>query len=859
MRPSRTSTRPPTPSTTIDSRLPHLVPSIHDSSVDQQSLSSETDSTSPSAVSVTSSSTTNSTASRGRRRLHASAIKPRPSAPHPSHDSESVIPKAARLRSPANKRPPASRSSHGIETASGPPPALSTQRIFAIDNTWGVPLASDLSYKLPNSYFKGLGPPTFAGEKASAFAASGPQAGETGIVTGDYGTEYKEDKLGTNTAAGGMIASIAPPLKGQRLPLHEDPDRTLRAEEMDMYRDTVQQNSSREELQPQSSQEDLFLNLAQTDAPTSGTAYTGDRSERHRSRVGKGTHRSSLSQSTVHGPRSNARSYESGYEGVQSSPILSERRSSLQKEEPSSTFSSSIMSGQSNYGHRSYAASAHPLDQRQRSRKTGGASNVSHVPSHLESRREASPELPSIYGRRPSVLDAASRTPPRDYRQSNFSHGSNGYYHSSPLTSRPILYQQDSSLTPRAEGTESTVSTTAPSAIFDELDDLKSRLRKLELTAKLPASSSAAISTAIGERPRTATTTVTTMSPPPNYSRGLSESPGASVIGGPIDASIHPLLHSALKNIKPRMTPNTYQHLEATALDALKLAKMTGSGGPSSTAPDGVDRMLRRKVDSMCRSLTELCIAFSEERPETNMQRAQARTASRDVSLEPHEPGSGMEQPQQVSVANPKRRESSTSRALSRLEGRRSSVFERNSPTHGNLRNKDQQPEVPGSNSVLSTPKPERTSTVFQRRRQVIEDDNKRPVRPLSRANTETGRFLPPRRQSSNTREHLPQHTASSQDLRSPTGQSSLPIRRNYLSSGSHQPSSPGTEHPSRQYLERTTLHSTENPRLVEARQRRYTSFGQVNSAVREIADISRRRTRRESVEPAFDDDPSLD
>lgn len=40
-------------------------------------------------------------------------------------------------RSPASRRrPPASRSSHGIETTSGPPPALSTQRSHNADSSW---------------------------------------------------------------------------------------------------------------------------------------------------------------------------------------------------------------------------------------------------------------------------------------------------------------------------------------------------------------------------------------------------------------------------------------------------------------------------------------------------------------------------------------------------------------------------------------------------------------------------------------------------------------------------------------------------------------------------------------------------
>ena len=52
-------------------------------------------------------------------------------------------------RSPAQKRPPASRSSHGIETSNGPPPALSTQRTYSAENTWRIQPPLDISSIYP--------------------------------------------------------------------------------------------------------------------------------------------------------------------------------------------------------------------------------------------------------------------------------------------------------------------------------------------------------------------------------------------------------------------------------------------------------------------------------------------------------------------------------------------------------------------------------------------------------------------------------------------------------------------------------------------------------------------------------------
>lgn len=42
-------------------------------------------------------------------------------------------------RSPPSRRQPASRSSHGIQTSTGPPPALSTQRSYTTESAWKQP------------------------------------------------------------------------------------------------------------------------------------------------------------------------------------------------------------------------------------------------------------------------------------------------------------------------------------------------------------------------------------------------------------------------------------------------------------------------------------------------------------------------------------------------------------------------------------------------------------------------------------------------------------------------------------------------------------------------------------------------
>ncbi|RMZ84413.1 hypothetical protein DV738_g659, partial [Chaetothyriales sp. CBS 135597] len=247
---------------------------------------------------------------------------------------------------------------------------------------------------------------------------------------------------------------------------------------------------------------------------------------------------------------------------------------------------------------------------------------------------------------------------------------------------RPSRLVSDSSYLDRFRAveqpaTESTISTTAPSTVWDELDDLKSRIRKLELTGKLPPSSAAAMGTA--ERPRTATTQATTMSSSPKHKAPVSTL--ASQIEG-IPSTIHPLLHEALLSAKAVVSHQVYQKLLATAQDALQLSAMI-SHEPYANAAEGRslssnERQIRRRTESMCRSLTELVISLLAD------QRSGASPAVRPASRDAlSQPGSGLrsrrmsnEQLDRPPVA---------SRVQSRLESRRSSLntqFQSTPPAH---------------------------------------------------------------------------------------------------------------------------------------------------------------------------------
>ncbi|KAI1752371.1 hypothetical protein F4782DRAFT_152444 [Xylaria castorea] len=235
------------------------------------------------------------------------------------------------------------------------------------------------------------------------------------------------------------------------------------------------------------------------------------------------------------------------------------------------------------------------------------------------------PEASSSHRRRQPSIDRSSAVLSRmtSLKQSNVNYSHPRAYNSSPLVTHTTDSQKnDAQLNEplTVEGTDSTTSTAAPSTVWDELEELKSRIHRLELTGKLPPTSSAAISRASDERPATAHTNATTLSASPK--RGPSSAvQSAEAPAVPKDS--HPLLHSALAKSKDLLVPEVYDALETATVDALALAAMMGTSGqpgPISSGASNVgsnsgavtDRQLRKKADSVCRSLTELCLALSE-------------------------------------------------------------------------------------------------------------------------------------------------------------------------------------------------------------------------------------------------------
>jgi len=256
-----------------------------------------------------------------------------------------------------------------------------------------------------------------------------------------------------------------------------------------------------------------------------------------------------------------------------------------------------------------------------RSRTVGSGRPSPHTPRNATF-QDAASDVGSWAQRRASLTDGSSVLAGRTSAYKS-SYGLPKNYNSSPLVPRTAELARHELHDPGhgPEGTESTASTAAPSTVWDELDDLKSRMRRLELTGKTPSTSGAAMSRVSDDRPPTATTNATTLSGSPKRASGQAEA--SSTTSSQKEAQ--PILLSALAKARPHVSNDVYEAMESAAADAMALSQLVGvagqlgpiSSGASTIGAGGAstvtDRQLRRKADSICRSLTELCLALNDE------------------------------------------------------------------------------------------------------------------------------------------------------------------------------------------------------------------------------------------------------
>lgn len=240
-------------------------------------------------------------------------------------------------------------------------------------------------------------------------------------------------------------------------------------------------------------------------------------------------------------------------------------------------------------------------------------------PSRIQDRAlSPSSQASTQFGRRRNTSFDTALSQQSDHEQhqlqgskSHHSHGS-----SPPASSDPRL-------------TDSSVESHPADTVWDELDELKSRIKNLESGGKPQATPSAAASGESSERPRTATTAPTTIDSSPKNTRkpNVESQPPQQTVTPPSDhapassatVTVHPLLQDALARAKTLLSSSVYRSLEAIATDSMQLAASAGGVGPQSsnlTSVSTQDRHARRKADNICRGLTDLCIALCDNKQE---------------------------------------------------------------------------------------------------------------------------------------------------------------------------------------------------------------------------------------------------
>ncbi|KAF3175000.1 hypothetical protein TWF225_009096 [Orbilia oligospora] len=154
-------------------------------------------------------------------------------------------------------------------------------------------------------------------------------------------------------------------------------------------------------------------------------------------------------------------------------------------------------------------------------------------------------------------------------------------------------------------------STISSGTVWDELDELKMRIKRLELTGTTAATT---VSNSPRHQPQQSNSN--------NNNNEAAAAPSPTATGPP--PTIHPVLHAALAKTKIVLPDHIIKALDALANDTLNLAEAVGSTGqstmsinPALNSPEKqlvTDRQIRRKVDNICRSLTELCVSLADGR-----------------------------------------------------------------------------------------------------------------------------------------------------------------------------------------------------------------------------------------------------
>ncbi|KAF2194962.1 hypothetical protein K469DRAFT_615165 [Zopfia rhizophila CBS 207.26] len=679
-----------------------------------------------------SSSAGNSTSPRSRRATNPSTPTLTPSvtavstssATSPSYFSPQPAASGKEARSPATRRPPASFSGHGIDNSRGPPIALITRGTGDIARR--SQKTNDFAFAQQQLLQLGLVSPGGTSHNSAGHRGRKDASGDSAESTlqtqtpnlsrqNSTRTQRREQHMASSVTDSSEYDSGIRSQPGDTLPGHNHHGTTI---------------SSGTDGEPG---EDLFLNIAQDSPPKESVAGGMTGIDRRRSRIARASNRNSFPSNAFSSPASQSNSITPNASRIPSSIGT---KSGTQYRRTSHLPSPSIR----NQREQSPLSPANVLGT-PRTRHLGLSPQASFSSSKSKEQEHSPHFIPQFGRRRPSYPDAVQTPPNRTntYRPSNLHYSSSRDNDETPHIDTPQDTANNQTYS-HPDGSESLDSTGPAASVWDELDDLKSRIRRIELGGKMPTTSAAVVSNGSGDRPRTATTSNTTVSSSPKHHRKTSGSPAEVTPGARQTHKVHPLLHDALAKAKQQLSPSVYRVLEATASEALELAGLTGSAGPQGTTFSASsiingatlpDRQVRRKADNICRGLTELCIALCGTK--TNIASPAIRDTATANSRRPSVQING-ESPSVRASIEPESGgvpRNSPSRAMSRIEARRSSLM----AYTGSPRESSQEPPTPSQSNIPS--RFNRAGTSLRARRTGEEDDDDPTLRAPSRAMTD--------------------------------------------------------------------------------------------------------------------------
>ncbi|KAF2198627.1 hypothetical protein GQ43DRAFT_421985 [Delitschia confertaspora ATCC 74209] len=669
----------------------------------------------------------------------------------PSYFSPQPTASGTEARSPATRRPPASFSGHGIDTSRGPPIALITRGSYSTDIARRQQKPSDfpsVQHQLPQSALEASPVPPPSSHQPPSFQPSKDISRYSAESTSQTQTPH----LSRQNSVQSQIRREEP--MASSIDESSEYDSGIPSQASDLRSRRNGRRTATSSVTDGEQTEDLFLNIAQ-DSPQNESKLEGLARRRTRlARDGNRPSRASFPTSLASSPAQSSSTTPSGNR-IASTTIDTRhipqfgRTSHL----PSPSTTSRTQRDQSPL------SPAGTLDN-PRSRYSGVSPQSSFSSSKLKDPGNSSQYLSQFGGRRPSYPDTMQTPPSRlPYRPSNLHYTSARSNEDTSPIDTPEESHARSQSRATGDGTESLDSTGPPASVWDELDDLKSRIRRIEQSGKMPSTSAAVVSSTSGDRPQTATTSITTVSSSPKHYRKQSDAPAETTNGTINSQKVHPLLHSALAKAKESTTPQVYRILEATANEALELAVLTGGVGPQGTLFSASsiiggatvpERQVRRKAENICRSLTELCIAIIDTKPKiaSPVFRTQATSNYRRASVpvngdSPHIRAS-------VEPENNVPPRSSPSRAMSRIEARRSSVMGLNS------REASQEPQDSAPSRINRT-----STSLFRTRTRESEEDDDPTLRAPSRAMTDFNQI----RSSVTTRNRLSREYTSREPM----------------------------------------------------------------------------------------------